>query len=95
MRLKAADIDLAVRELFHSALEVGRMALSELGTSPEAIEEITEEYVRRDNERLALQVASGDIMAGRENIFRPGHGWRPESHDTSLGEIPPVEAAAR
>lgn len=92
MQLKAADIDLAVRELFYSALEVGRMALAELGTPEETIEEIAEEYVRRDKERLELQVASGDIMAGRDTIFRPGHGWKPESADTSLGEIPPAEA---
>lgn len=92
MRLRAADIDLAVRELFLGAVEVGRLALSELGTPEETIEAITEEYVRRDNERLALQVASGDIMAGRHTIFRPGHGWTPDSHDTSLGEIPPSDA---
>jgi len=95
MGLMAADIDLAVRELFYSALEVGRMALTELGTSPETVEAITEEYVRRDNERLALQVASGDIMAGRDTVFRPGHGWKPDSEDTSLGEIPPVSMGAR
>jgi voltage-gated potassium channel Kch len=95
MRLVSADIDLAVRELFHSALEVGRIALRELGTPDDAIEAITEEYVRRDNERLALQVASGDIMAGRHTIFRPGHGWKPENPETSLGEVPPVEAATR
>ncbi len=90
MRLVAADIDLAVRELFHSAIEVGRIALAELGTPVDTIDAITEEYVRRDRERLALQVASGDIMAGRDTIFRPGHGWTPSSPDTSLGEIPPV-----
>ena len=95
MRLMEADIELAVRELFHSALELGRMALEELGTPAETIEAITEEYVRRDSERLALQVASGDIMAGRETIFRPGHGWTPESPDTALGEIPPVDMGAR
>ena len=95
MRLVAADIDLAVRELFHSAIEVGRLALRELGTSEERIDAITEEYVRRDQERLALQMASGDIMAGRDTIFRPGIGWKPEAPDTSLGEIPPVEADAR
>jgi monovalent cation:proton antiporter-2 (CPA2) family protein len=95
MRLVAADIDLAVRELFHSAIEVGRLALAELGTHPDTIDAITEEYVRRDRERLALQVASGDIMAGRDTIFRPGHGWKPESPDTSLGEIPPTEMGVR
>lgn len=95
MRLKAADFDLAVRELFHSALEVGRIALRELGTPEETVEAITEEYVRRDKERLALQVASGDVMAGRDTIFRPGQGWKPESPDTALGEIPRLETDAR
>jgi glutathione-regulated potassium-efflux system protein KefB len=95
MRLVSADIDLAVRELFHGALEVGRIALRELGTTEDTIEAITQEYVRRDNERLALQVASGDIMAGRDTIFRPGHGWKPENPETSLGEVPPVELNAR
>ncbi len=93
MRLMAADIDLAVRELFAGAVEVGRMALRELGTSEDTIEAITEEYIRRDDERLALQVASGDIMAGRHTIFRPGHDWTPDSSETSLGEIPPPDRA--
>lgn len=95
MRLVAADLPLAVRELFHSAIEVGRLALAELGTPAETIEAITQEYVRRDSERLALQVASGDLMAGRETVFRPGHGWTPASPDTALGEIPPADADAR
>ncbi|WP_374389705.1 monovalent cation:proton antiporter-2 (CPA2) family protein [Sandaracinobacter sp.] len=95
MRLVAADIDLAVRELFHSAIEVGRLALREVGTAEDTIDSITAEYVRREQERLALQVASGDIMAGRDTIFRPGTGWKPDAPDTSLGEIPPVELDAR
>ena len=89
MRLVAADIDLSVRELFYSAIEVGRVVLAEAGTPEETIDAITREYVRRDRERLALQVASGDVMAGRETIFRPGQNWNPESAETSLGEIPP------
>lgn len=93
MRLKSADIDLVVRELFHSAIEMGRTALEELGTRPDTIDALTEEYIRRDTERLELQVASGDIMAGRHTIFRPGQGWIPESPDTSLGEIPPAVIA--
>lgn len=95
MQLKAADIDLVVRELFHSAIEVGRIALQAVGTPADTVEALTEEYIRRDTERLELQVASGDIMAGRHTIFRPGKGWKPESHDTSLGEIPPVEVIER
>jgi voltage-gated potassium channel Kch len=95
MRLVAADIDMAVREVFLSAVEIGKLALAELGTPDETIEAITEEYIRRDAERLALQVASGDIMAGRHTIFRPGEAWTPDSADTSLGEIPPSEGRAR
>lgn len=93
MRMIAAEHDQVVRELFWSAVEMGRMALRELGTAEETIEAIAEEYVRRDSERLALQVASGDVMAGRHTIFRPGHDWRPESPATSLGEIPAEEPA--
>ncbi len=89
MRLVAADLDLSVRELFHGALEAGRLALAQLGTPHDMIEAIADEYVRRDKERLALQIASGDIMAGREKVFRPGHNWKPDSPDTALGEIPP------
>lgn len=96
MRMIMAGEELAVRELFFSAVEMGRLVLRELGTSEDTIEAITQEYVRRDAERLALQVASGDVMAGRHTIFRPGHDWRPEAAETALGEIPlemPAEAA--
>ncbi|MFQ3596101.1 MAG: hypothetical protein SNJ63_08305, partial [Sphingomonadaceae bacterium] len=79
MQMIASGQQHVVRELFWSAVEMGRTVLRELGTSEQAIEAITAEYVRRDAERLALQVASGDIMAGRETIFRPGHGWSPEA----------------
>jgi monovalent cation:proton antiporter-2 (CPA2) family protein len=94
MRMIAANQDLVVRELFWSAVEMGRMVLRELGTSEETIDEIVEEYVRRDNERLALQLASGDLMAGGDRMFRPGHNWRPDAPETALGEIPvePVES---
>jgi Kef-type K+ transport system membrane component KefB len=95
MRLVAGDLDLAVRELFHGAVEVGRMALAELGTPNDTVDAIVGEFIRRDNERLALQVASGDIMAGRHTIFRPGQSWRPDSPDTALGEIPMAEESAR
>lgn len=90
MRLVAADIDLAVRELFYSAIEMGRVVLAEAGTPEETIDAIAEEYIRRDRERLALQVASGDVMAGRDTVFRPGQNWQADSGDTSLGEIPPA-----
>ena len=45
--------------------------------------------------KVGDKVSSGDIMAGRDTIFRPGTGWKPDAPDTSLGEIPPVELDAR
>jgi hypothetical protein len=94
MAFVSADLPLAVRELFLSAVEVGQIALAELGVGEETIEAITEEFIRRDRERLAMQVASGDIMAGRDTIFRPGHGWKPETGRRQVGkpeEHPAVE----
>ncbi|WP_448582632.1 monovalent cation:proton antiporter-2 (CPA2) family protein [Thermaurantiacus sp.] len=88
MRMIAAEQEHVVRELFWSAVEMGRMALRELGTAEDTIAQIVKEYVRRDSERLALQVASGDLMAGQDRMFRPGHDWRPEDPQTALGEIP-------
>lgn len=88
MRMIASGQEHVVRELFWSAVEMGRMVLKELGTPEETITQIVEEYVRRDTERLALQVASGDLMAGQDRMFRPGHDWRPDSPETALGEIP-------
>jgi voltage-gated potassium channel Kch len=72
MQLREHDLTLSVRELFHSAVETGRLALAEIGTPAERIDAITREFVRRDRERLEAQVASGDLMAGRDTVFRPG-----------------------
>ncbi|MCS6987124.1 MAG: monovalent cation:proton antiporter-2 (CPA2) family protein [Sphingomonadaceae bacterium] len=88
LRMLAAGFDLVVRELFHSGIEMGRVVLRELGTPEATIEAIAREYVRRDAERLALQLASGDLMAGHHTIFRPGHAWQPAAPETALGEIP-------
>ncbi|QMW21687.1 monovalent cation:proton antiporter-2 (CPA2) family protein [Sandaracinobacteroides saxicola] len=83
--LRRADQELIVRELFLGAVEVGRMALRALGNDEEAVDAIEAEFRRRDAERLALQAATGDIMAGRDSVFRPGTSWTPE---IALGEIP-------
>ena len=91
MRLVSAGIPNSVRELLMGAVQMGRLALERLGDDPRTTEAIAQEFLRRDGERLALQIASGDIMAGRETIFRPGHGWKPENPETALGEIPPAD----
>ena len=82
--LMRADIDHAVREVFDSGVRMGREALLALGTPPETVDEIEEEYRRRDAERLAMQYQSGDLLTGREMLFAPG---RSMVSDT-IGEIP-------
>jgi monovalent cation:proton antiporter-2 (CPA2) family protein len=52
-----------VREVFDSALEFGRLALSELGVPDAEAEAVQADVRRRDRERLRLQ-AEGDLASG-------------------------------
>jgi voltage-gated potassium channel Kch len=63
------DIDFIQRELFESAVIMGREALLKLGVARREAERVEREYRARDAERLELQSASGDIHSGRERMF--------------------------
>ena len=67
------DLDLrgTVREIFESAVCMGRQALGALGFNEQDIAWVEEEYRRRDLDRLDRQTASGDLHAGEEMMFRP------------------------
>ena len=67
------DLDLrgTVREIFESAVCMGRQALGALGFNDQDIAWVEEEYRRRDLDRLDRQTASGDLHAGEEMMFRP------------------------
>ncbi|MFZ5705011.1 MAG: cation:proton antiporter [Pseudomonadota bacterium] len=69
MSLSKLDLAGAVRELFESAVLLGRETLDRLGFSPENIEMIETEYRRRDGLRLEAQIASGDVTVKREMMF--------------------------
>ncbi len=92
LRLRKAEVDIVVRELFDSAVRMGREALLALGTPHATVAEIEAEYRRRDDERLALQLCSGELMTGQELMFLPDR--RMEVGD-SIGEIPFAEPARR
>ena len=92
LALMKANVENAVREMFDGSIALGRLALEELGTSPEAIAAIEAEFRRRDAERLALQQSSGDPLSGVDRLFLTGTVYPAEA----LGEIPfviPNEAA--
>jgi glutathione-regulated potassium-efflux system protein KefB len=64
LRLIAARVDYQVRETFESALAFGAEVLRGLGVDAREVDETMADVRRRDEERLALQVAGG-LKAGR------------------------------
>ena len=69
MKLRGLDLTLAERELFESAVVMGKAALRASGIQPGEIERVEREYRLRDCERLERQAESGDLHAGEERSF--------------------------
>ena len=67
--LKPSPVKFVVREVYESAVRMGRLALEELGTSEEAIDRAEAMYRGRDKERLKLQIESGDVSTARDRII--------------------------
>jgi voltage-gated potassium channel Kch len=65
------DLAFAQREMFESAVKMGRAALELLGIDAEEIDRVDFEYRLRDCERLERQSETGDIRAGLEVSFAP------------------------
>jgi monovalent cation:proton antiporter-2 (CPA2) family protein len=72
IELSSLDLALAERELFESALVMGKAALRASGVGPAEIERVEREYRLRDCERLERQSESGDLHAGAERSFASG-----------------------
>ncbi len=84
--LRQAGVEQVVRETMDGAVAMGREVLISLGTPDMIVAAIEAEYRRRDIERLDLQLCSGDMMTGVENIIRDELDLDP----AALGEIPPA-----
>ena len=69
MALDGLDIAFAERELFESAVAMGRAALKAHGIEQHEIDRVERAYRVRDCERLELQSSTGDIHAGLERAF--------------------------
>ncbi|WP_294123840.1 cation:proton antiporter [Sphingomonas sp.] len=65
------DLAFAQREMFESAVKMGRAALEILGIDAEEIDRVDFEYRLRDCERLERQSETGDVRAGLEQSFAP------------------------
>lgn len=68
LELIREGVDHQMREVFHSALALGGEALEVLGVDPDEIGAVQEGIIRRDAERLALQM-TGDIYSGKSLII--------------------------
>ncbi|HET9811565.1 MAG TPA: cation:proton antiporter [Sphingomicrobium sp.] len=72
MQLRGLDLALAERELFESAVVMGKSALRAAGIPADEVERVEREYRLRDCERLERQSESGDLHAGSERSFASG-----------------------
>lgn len=71
MALSGVDLAGVYREVFESAVCMGREALKALGVEPEAVEQVETEYRQRDTLRLESQSESGDLHASKQLMFLP------------------------
>ncbi len=62
-----------VREVYESAICMGRQALGALGASSGLIDRAVAEYRGTDAERLRQQTETGDLKAAKDMIYRPGN----------------------
>jgi glutathione-regulated potassium-efflux system protein KefB len=74
IELDGLDIAFAERELFESAVAMGRAALKASGIDSQEIDRVESEYRMRDCERLERQTRTGDIKAGWERAFTADRG---------------------
>jgi glutathione-regulated potassium-efflux system protein KefB len=72
MRMDGVEVSGIYREVFESAVSMGRDALLALGVAAPEARRVERAYRERDAERLAEQSKSGDIATLKERIFRPG-----------------------
>jgi len=75
LELVKAGVDVQVRETFESAMRFGEAALRELGVSNEEAAEIAADVRKRDSRRFEMEIAAGDVTAGRP-LLR-GNKWQP------------------
>ena len=72
--LAGLDLAFAQRELFDSAVTMGRAALRAVGVDGAEINRIESAYRARDCERLEMQQQTGDLRAGMDRSFIRGEG---------------------
>lgn len=81
--LDGLDLDLIQREVFESAIAMGKAALQRLQVADREIARVEHEYRLRDDERLQAQSETGDLHAGAERSFGTDRALPDESPDSA------------
>jgi glutathione-regulated potassium-efflux system protein KefB len=71
IRLQGVDLAGTVREVYESAICMGRQALAAVGIEAAEVDRVEEEYRRRDALRLTEQGLKGDLHAAQHMVFTP------------------------
>ncbi|MBA3677121.1 MAG: cation:proton antiporter [Sphingosinicella sp.] len=79
MRLDGIDLAGIYREVFDSAVTMGRDALVTLGVPKKEAARVEREYRQIDIERLQRQSQSGDLHDSKDMMFRPGSSLADET----------------
>jgi monovalent cation:proton antiporter-2 (CPA2) family protein len=69
MALAGVDVALIQREVFESAVNMGREALLKLGVARREVDRVEVAYRERDADRLQVQSETGDLRAARDRMF--------------------------
>jgi glutathione-regulated potassium-efflux system protein KefB len=85
MELAPLDIKCTIREIFESAVMMGREALALFCVDSEEVDRVEQEYRERDRQRLDSQTASGDIHAMKETMFGPDNPLGADRHSRESG----------
>ncbi len=72
LAVEGAGLAGTVREVYESAIAMGIMALQSLETPAVEVHDIERAFRLMDSERLEMQIAEGDLAAGRHLRFQPG-----------------------
>ena len=86
IEVNGLDLAFTQRELFESAVKMGRAALKGAGIEPREIDRVEREYRLRDSERLERQSETGDLHAGEERSFGPSRSLGDEPMSAGDGE---------
>jgi glutathione-regulated potassium-efflux system protein KefB len=86
LELRGLDLKCVVREVFESAVAMGREALALFCVDQDEVDRVEREYRRRDEERLDIQASSGDLHALKERMFSPDN---PLPEDNPVAEKEP------